>query len=59
MSALGAFSQSIIVSTVYTKLGDEAVMHALNETEVESAAGRGKGLTCGQELVNTLHTVTQ
>ena len=34
MSALGAFSQSIIVSTVYTNLGDEAVMHALNETEV-------------------------
>lgn len=35
MSALGAFSQSIIVSTVYTNLGDEAVCHALNETEVQ------------------------
>merc|ERR1719376_1794134 len=34
MSALGAFSQSIIVSTLYTNLGDEAVCHGINETEV-------------------------
>jgi len=34
MSALGAFSQSIIVSTVYTNLGDDAVTHALKETDV-------------------------
>jgi len=34
MSAQGAFSQSIIVSTLYTNLGDDAIMHGLNETEV-------------------------
>ena len=34
MSAFGAFSQSIVVSTLYTNLGDEAIMHGLNETEV-------------------------
>lgn len=34
MSALGAFSQSIIVSTLYTNLGDEAVCHGINETQV-------------------------
>jgi len=34
LSALGAFSQSIIVSTLYTNLGDEAVCHGINETEV-------------------------
>merc|ERR1712013_844850 len=34
LSALGAFSQSIIVSTLYTNLGDEAVCHGINEAEV-------------------------
>ena len=34
MSALGAFSQSIIVSTLYTNLGDDAVSHGINETQV-------------------------
>merc|ERR1719238_323377 len=34
MSAFGAFSQSMVVSTPYTNLGDEAIMHGLNETEV-------------------------
>ena len=34
LSALGAFSQSIIVSTMYTNLGDEAVCHGINETQV-------------------------
>ena len=34
MSAFGAFSQSRVVSTLYTNLGDEAIMHGLNETEV-------------------------
>jgi len=34
MSAFGAFSQSMVVSTLYTNLGDEAVMHGLNETGV-------------------------
>lgn len=35
MSAFGAFSQSIFVSTLYTNLGDEAIIHGLNETEVK------------------------
>ena len=35
MSAFGAFSQSIVVSTLYTNLGDEAIIHAINQTEVE------------------------
>jgi len=34
MSALGAFSQSIIVSTLYTNLGDEAVCHGINDANV-------------------------
>ena len=34
MSAMGAFSQSITVSTLYTNLGDDAIIHGLNETEV-------------------------
>jgi len=34
MAAQGAFSQSMVVSTLYTNLGDEAIMHGLNETEV-------------------------
>jgi len=34
MSAFGAFSQSITVSTLYTNLGDEAIIHGLNETGV-------------------------
>ena len=34
LGALGAFSQSIIVSTVYTNLGQEAICHSFNETEV-------------------------
>jgi len=34
MSAFGAFSQSMFVSTLYTNLGDEAIIHGLNETEV-------------------------
>ena len=34
MSAFGAFSQSIVVSTLYTNLGDDAIVHGLNETEV-------------------------
>jgi len=34
MSAYGAFSQSMVVSTLYTNLGDDAIMHGLNETEV-------------------------
>ena len=34
MAAFGAFSQSLVVATMYTNLGDEAVIHGLNETEV-------------------------
>ena len=34
LSALGAFSQNIVVSTLYTNLGEEAVCHGINETEV-------------------------
>ena len=34
LAALGAFSQSIVVSTVYTNLGDDAICHGFNETEV-------------------------
>merc|ERR1739838_254531 len=33
-TVLGAFSQSIVVSTLYTNLGEEAVCHGINETEV-------------------------
>ena len=35
ISAFGAFSQSIYVATLYTNLGDEAIVHGINETEVE------------------------
>ena len=38
MSALGAFSQSVFVATLYTNLGDEAVVHGINETEVREVA---------------------
>jgi long-chain acyl-CoA synthetase len=38
MSAMGAFSQSIYVATLYTNLGDEAIVHGLNETEVREVA---------------------
>jgi long-subunit acyl-CoA synthetase (AMP-forming) len=38
MSAMGAFSQSIYVATLYTNLGDEAIIHGLNETEVRQVA---------------------
>ena len=34
MSALGAFSQSVYVATLYTNLGDDAIVHGINETEV-------------------------
>jgi len=34
LSAYGAFSQSMVVSTLYTNLGDDAIAHGLNETEV-------------------------
>jgi len=34
MAALGAFSQSITVGTLYTNLADDAIIHGLNETEV-------------------------
>merc|ERR1719228_2552967 len=34
MAALGAFSQNMILATLYTNLGDEAVIHGINETEV-------------------------
>jgi len=34
MSAFGAFNQSIYVTTLYTNLGDEAIVHGINETEV-------------------------
>jgi len=34
LSALGAFSQNMVVSTLYTNLGEEAVCHGINETEV-------------------------
>jgi len=35
ISCLGAFSQDMAVATVYTNLGDDAVAHALNETQVK------------------------
>lgn len=35
LAAQGAFKQSIPVVTVYTNLGEEAVRHSLEETEVE------------------------
>ena len=33
LAALGAFSQNLVVSTLYTNLGSEAVGHGLTETE--------------------------
>jgi long-chain acyl-CoA synthetase len=38
MSAFGAFSQSIYVATLYTNLGDDAIVHGINETEVREVA---------------------
>jgi len=35
MSAFGAFSQSICLATLYTNLGDEAIVHGINDTEVD------------------------
>jgi long-chain acyl-CoA synthetase len=35
MSAFGAFSQSMYVTTLYTNLGDDAIIHGINETEVD------------------------
>jgi len=34
LAALGAFSQNMVVSTLYTNLGEDAVAHGINETEV-------------------------
>jgi len=34
LAALGAFSQNIVVSTLYTNLGEDAIAHGINETEV-------------------------
>ena len=35
ISCLGAFTQNIHICTVYTNLGNDAVIHAINETEVQ------------------------
>jgi len=35
VAAQGCFKQSFPVVTVYTNLGDEAIIHAINQTEVE------------------------
>ena len=58
MSALGAFSQSIIVSTVYTNLGDEAVMHALNETEVNIVVTRHELLPKFRTMLDNCPNIT-
>ena len=34
LSALGAFRQNLMVSTLYTNLGDDAICHGIQETEV-------------------------
>ena len=34
MSALGIFKQNFILCTLYATLGDEAIVHGINETEV-------------------------
>ena len=45
---MAVFFQSLHVSTLYTNLGDEAIIHGINETEViAKGVGRmvGGGLT--------------
>ena len=34
VSAVGAFRQNVAVCTLYATLGDDAVVHGINETEV-------------------------
>ncbi len=35
VACLGAFSRGVAVSTVYTNLGEDGVVHAMNETKVK------------------------
>jgi len=50
MSAFGAFSQSMYVTTLYTNLGDDAIIHGINETEVNC-------VITSYELLPKFHTM--
>merc|ERR1712038_2205778 len=57
MSCLGAFSQNIHVCTVYTNLGDDAVVHALNETEVNVVITSHELLPRFKQMLNNLPNI--
>ena len=59
MAALGAFSQNMILATLYTNLGDEAVAHGINETEVTTVITSHSLLPKFKILLENCPNVTQ
>jgi len=57
MSCLGAFSQNIHVCTVYTNLGDDAVVHALKETEVTTIVTSHELLPRFKQMLSSLPNI--
>ena len=59
LTALGAFSQNMILTTMYTNLGDEAVAHGINETEVTTVITSHSLLPKFKILLENCPKVTQ
>ena len=51
------FSQNIHVCTVYTNLGDDAVVHALNETEVTTIVTSHELLPRFKQMLSSLPNI--
>ena len=51
------FSQNIHVCTVYTNLGDDAVVHALNETEVTTIVTSHELLPRFKKMLSSLPNI--
>jgi long-chain acyl-CoA synthetase len=58
ISAHACFSQSLVVMTVYANLGDEALVHGLNEAEVTHMVTSGDLLQSLSKLLNKLKFLT-
>ena len=59
VAAFGAFSQNMILTTLYTNLGDEAVAHGINETEVSMVVTSHSLLPKFKTLLEKCPKVTQ
>lgn len=57
IAAYGCFKQNLVVVTIYATLGEEAIAHGINETEVDTVITSHDLLPKFKQLLKMVHNV--